>query len=419
VDDLDQLANAMLLFGQSRRLGKGGLASIHDSGGLRELTIDVGAAHDVPFARINATTTKRLAERLEYGLEPVNPLDAWGTGHDWEGIFRDCLAALMQDPDTAIGILFAETRSGYFLHEGYADVVRDVAAQTDKPMLIANNMACLGNDDLAVRMTHGGFPVLIGIGQTMAVLRAAMAHRDHRALPRMTPPPPPASARQRWMNRLQQGTALDEAESLRLFADYGVPVLPHRIVEDAAGAADAARALGFPVVLKTAMPGILHKSDVGGVKLGLASDEQVRAAYDDLSKRLGPRVIVMPMAGKGVELAFGAIADPQFGPVVMAGTGGTLIEILADRRFAMPALDDAGARRLIDRLKARPLLDGVRGAAPADVAAVAGALARFSVMIADLGDLIAEADVNPVLCGPKGCVALDALVVGRAPRGKH
>lgn len=419
VDDLDQLANAMLLFSQPRRLGKGGLASIHDSGGLRELTIDVGAAHDVPFAKINAATTKRLADRLEYGLEPVNPLDAWGTGHDWEGIFRDCLTALMQDPDTAIGILFAETRSGYFLHEGYADIVREVAKQTEKPMLIANNMACLGNDDLAVRLTHDGFPVLIGIGQTMAVLRAAMAHRDHRALPPMKPPIPPARARQRWMARLQKGTALDESESLRLFGDYGVPVLPHRIAEDAAGALAAALEIGFPVVMKTAMPGILHKSDVGGVKLALTGDDAVRGAYDDLSSRLGPRVIVMPMAGKGVELAFGAIADPQFGPVVMAGAGGTLIEILADRGFAMPALDDARARRLIDRLKVRPLLNGVRGAKPADVASVAQALARFSVMIADLGDLIAEADVNPVLCGPKGCVALDALVVGRAPAGKH
>jgi hypothetical protein len=221
------------------------------------------------------------------------------------------------------------------------------------------------------------------------------------------------------MPRLQQGTALDESESLRLFGDYGVPVLSHRIVEDADAALAAAREFGFPVAMKTAMPGILHKSDVGGVKLALAGDEEVRRAYDDLCKRLGPRVIVMPMAGKGVELAFGAIADPQFGPIVMAGAGGTLIEILGDRRFAMPALDDAGARRLIDRLKVRPLLDGVRGAAPADIASVAQALARFSVMIADLGDLIAEADVNPVLCGPRGCVALDALVVGRAPAGKH
>ena len=418
VDDLDQLANALLLFGQPRRLARGGVASIHDSGGLRELAIDVGAAHSVPFAKINAQTTERLAARLDYGLEPVNPVDAWGTGHDWEGIFRDCLNALMQDPDTAIGILFAETRSGYYLHEGYAEIVRDVAALTDKPVIMANNMACLGNDDLAVRMTHDGYPVLIGIGQTMAVLRAAMAHRDHRALPPMSPPAPPAGARQKWAARLQQGTALDESESLRLFADYGVPVLSHLIIENAAEAQTAALELGFPLAIKTAMPGILHKSDVGGVKLNLATAEQVRVAYDDLARRLGKRAIVMPMAGKGVELAFGAIADPQFGPIVMAGAGGTLIEVLADRSFALPPLDTAAARRLIDRLKARRLLEGVRGAEPANVDAVADALTRFSVMIADLSDLISEADANPVLCGADDCVALDALVVGRAPAGK-
>ncbi len=222
------------------------------------------------------------------------------------------------------------------------------------------------------------------------------------------------------MARLQQGTALDESESLLLFGDYGVPVLPHRIAEDADAALAAAREFGFPVAMKTAMPGILHKSDVGGVKLDLASDEQVRgAAMMICRKRLGPRVIVMPMAGKGVELAFGAIADPQFGPIVMAGAGGTLIEILADRRFAMPALDDAGARRLIDRLKCGRCSMESAAQRRRMLTAVAQALARFSVMIADLGDLIAEADVNPVLCGPKGCVALDALVVGRAPAANH
>jgi acetate---CoA ligase (ADP-forming) len=418
VDDLDQLANALLLFSQPRRLARGGVASIHDSGGLRELTIDVAAAHRVPLAKINPRTTERLAARLDYGLEPVNPVDAWGTGHDWEGIFRDCLTALVQDPDTALGILFAETRSGYYLHEGYAEIVRDVAAQTDKPVIMANNMACLGNDDLAVHMTHDGYPVLIGIGQTMAVLRAAMAHRDHRALPPMRRPAAPVGAQQRWAARLQQGTALDESESLRLFDDYGIPVLPHHVAENAEEVQSAALELGFPLALKTAMPGILHKSDVGGVKLGVATAEQLRVAYDDLARRLGPRAIVMPMAGKGIELAFGAIADPQFGPIVMAGAGGTLIEILADRRFAMPPFDGAAARRLIDRLKVRRLLEGARGAEPANVDAVADALARFSAMVADLGDLIAEVDVNPVLCSADGCVALDALVVGRAPAEK-
>ena len=102
VDDLDGLANCLLLFGQPRRVGQGGLATMHDSGGLRELAIDLATAHGVPYARIADATRQKLAARLEYGLEPTNPLDAWGTGHDYESIFTDCLQALADDPDTAI-----------------------------------------------------------------------------------------------------------------------------------------------------------------------------------------------------------------------------------------------------------------------------------------------------------------------------
>jgi succinyl-CoA synthetase beta subunit len=203
---------------------------------------------------------------------------------------------------------------------------------------------------------------------------------------------------------------------LALFADYGMPVLPHRIVESATAAEAAARDVGFPAALKTAMPGILHKSDVGGVKLNLSDAAAVRAAYDDLERRLGPRVLVMPMAGEGIELAFGALDDPQFGPIVMVGAGGILIEIMADRRFALAPFDGATARRLLDSLKARPLLDGHRGLPAANIDAVAEALARLSVLAADLAGLFHEIDLNPVLCGPSACVALDALVVGR-PHG--
>jgi len=210
---------------------------------------------------------------------------------------------------------------------------------------------------------------------------------------------------------LQRGGTLDESESLTLFADYGMPVLPHRIVESASAAEAAARDMGFPVVLKTAMPGILHKSDVGGVKLNLPDEAGVRAAYDDLARCLGPRMLAMPMAGKGVELAFGALDDPQFGSLVMVGAGGVLIEIMADRRFALAPFDDTTARRLLDSLKARPLLDGTRGLPAANVDAVAEALARFSVLAADLAGLFQEIDLNPVLCRAEGCVALDGLVV--------
>jgi acyl-CoA synthetase (NDP forming) len=413
VDDLDGFANCLLLFGQPRRVGKGGLATIHDSGGLRELAVDLAVERGVPFARINEATRAKLAARLEYGLEPINPLDAWGTGHDYENIFTDCLQALAEDPDTAIAILCAETRSGFHLHEAYGEMVRRVADRTTKPVLMSNNLATIGGDELAVRITRAGSPLLVGLGPMMTAVRAAFDHRDFRTRPAIRPPAAPTGARERWIPRLGAGRALDESESLELFADYGVPVMAHRIVESAAAAEAAARELGFPAVLKTAAPGIAHKSDVGGVKLGLTDAAQLRAAYDDLARRLGPRVLVMAMAGKGIELAFGALDDPQFGPIVMAGAGGVLIEIMGDRRYAMPPFDAVAARRLIDGLKSRPLLDGVRGKPPADVDAAAEALARFSVMAGDLAGLFSEIDVNPVLCGPRGCVALDALVIGK------
>jgi succinyl-CoA synthetase beta subunit len=217
--------------------------------------------------------------------------------------------------------------------------------------------------------------------------------------------------RAKWEKRLKRGGTLDEAESLALLADYGVPALPHRVVDNEAALLAAARDFGGAVAMKTAMPGIFHKSDVGGVKLGLSSAAALKAAYADLSGRLGPRVIVMPMAGKGVELSFGLTWDPQFGPVVMVGAGGVLIEMLKDRRFALPPFGATEARRFLDGLSLRPLLDGKRGAKPADIGALAQALSRFSVLAADLGDLIAEADVNPLVAGPEGSVALDALVV--------
>ena len=415
VDDLDELGNALLLMENPRRVAKGGLASMHDSGGLRELLVDLASEQGVPFAKINADTTAKLASRLDYGLDPINPLDAWGTGHDYEAIFTDCLTALAEDPDTAVAGMFVEPRDGYYLSDGYGRLLLAVAERSAKPIILTTNMASNGADELCRRLVRAGVPVLLGAAPTLRVLRLAFARRDWQALAPSQPPAVPPGLRAKWEPRLKTGATLDEAEGLALFADYGVPVLPHRIVDSGVAAVAAARALGFPVALKTAMPGILHKSDVGGVKLGLADVGAVVAAWDDLAARLGPRAIVMPMvnvgAGKGVELAFGAIDDPQFGPIVLAGAGGILIELLKDRAFALPPFDAAWARRLVDRLKMRPLLDGARGAAPADIDAVAEALARFSAMIADLEGLLAEVDVNPLVAGPEGCVALDALVV--------
>ena len=146
------------------------------------------------------------------------------------------------------------------------------------------------------------------------------------------------------------------------------------------------------------------------MRLGLEDRDALAAAYAEMSSRLGPDVVVQEMVEPGVEMALGIVRDPQFGPLVMVAAGGVLIETLADRRLALPPLNEAHARRLIDRLDARPLLNGVRGAPPADVASLARALSRLSVLARDLGDLIDALDVNPLIVGPNGCVAVDALV---------
>jgi hypothetical protein len=347
---------------------------------------------------------------LDYGLEPINPLDAWGTGNDWEGIFRDCMQALIDDPDTALGALCVETRDGYALTEGYGEMLRQVRARTQKPVILATNVASNSSDDVAVRLAQDGVPVLSGVASMLTVVRKAMDRRDRGKV--QAAPAAPQGLREKWRARLEKGETLDEAESLALLSDYGVPVLPHRIVENRLDLLMAMQDFGISAV-KTAMPGILHKSDVDGVKLNVTS-ATAPVIYDDLQRRLGPRVIVMPMAGKGYELSFGMISDPQFGPIVMLSAGGVLIELLKDRRFALPPFGTEEARRHLDALALRPLLNGLRGAPPADFEKLSQALSRFSILAADLGDLIAEIDVNPLIAGPQGCVALDALIVPRS-----
>jgi len=174
------------------------------------------------------------------------------------------------------------------------------------------------------------------------------------AVPPTSPAPGPADRRrERWRARLaERGRPLEEAEALAMLADWGVPVVAAEVATDLGAAVAAAERIGWPVALKTAAPGVAHKSEAGGVRLGLDGPDRLAAAYADLAARLGPRVLVAAMAGPGVELALGVVADPQFGPLVMVAAGGVLVEVLADRRFALPPVDHRQARSMLDRLAA-------------------------------------------------------------------
>ena len=159
------------------------------------------------------------------------------------------------------------------------------------------------------------------------------------------------------------------------------------------------------------MPGIRHKSDVGGVRLNIGTAEAMRDAFHEMASCLGPRCTVAAMAAKGVELALGVVRDEQFGPVVLISAGGTLIEVLRDRQAAIPPFDENWAHRLLDRLTLRSLLDGHRGEPPVDIVSLVTVIARFSKLASDLGDLISEMDVNPLIVSSRGVIAVDAITI--------
>lgn len=412
VRSLDEMADTLELFRAGRRAGPGGLATVHDSGGERAHLADVADDEGVPFSVIGEDTSQRLADRLDPGLSPSNPLDAWGSGRDFAAAFHDHAMALHDDADTSIVALALDLTTEDDPSGGYLWMARKVMAETTKPVAVVSNLATGIDRRDATYLRDGGVPVLEGTRTGLAAIRHLLRRRDVLARPEIgTPPRPPDEIRARWRLRLAAGDPLGEADALDLLRDYGLRVVAHHRATDVASAIAAAQEVGWPVALKTAVPGIEHKSDVDGVHLGVADADQLRRTYGDLVERLGPEVLISPMVPPAPELALGMVRDPQLGAVLVVAAGGTLAELLHDRQVALPPLDEARALDLLDRLTVRQVLDGARGRPPADVASIVEAIVAFSVLVDDLGDLIVAMDVNPVIAGPDGCVAVDALVL--------
>ncbi|HEX5912157.1 MAG TPA: acetate--CoA ligase family protein, partial [Rubrobacter sp.] len=292
---------------------------------------------------------------------------------------------------------------------GHAWAAERVWASTEKPFAVVCGVTSAIQDSAAARLRSSGIPVLEDVTSGLRAFLHLFERRDARRLSSLAPPDPlPRETVLRWRGALIAGEDLGEARALEMLADYGVPVARTAAATGLRGVLAAAGRLGYPVALKTTAAS--HKTELGGVTLGIRDEVALAAAYREMSSRLGPTVTVQEMVDPGVEMALGVVHDPQFGPLVMVAAGGVLIETLGDRRLALPPLDEARASKLIDRLDVRPLLDGVRGAPPADVISLARALSRLSLLARDLGDLIGALDVNPVIVGSRGCVAVDALV---------
>jgi acyl-CoA synthetase (NDP forming) len=420
VADLAELADTLELFASPRRAradpsrSRGnagwptmGIATVHDSGLERAHVADVAADLGVPFAAIGEPTKARLAAVLDPGLEPANPLDVWGTGRDTESLFAECMSALAADPEVAAVALAVDLVPEFDGDDSYPRAVQTVAVGTDKPVVVLAGLAAAISQDTAAALRADGIPVLEGTRTGLLALRHLLNHG--RVAERA-----PASAidparKHRWTTAL--GGGLPAEAALDLLRDYGIPAARAVPAATLAEALAAATTLGYPVILKTAEPGIAHKSDVGGVLLGLRDGAALAAAYDDLAGRLGPRTLVCETAAPGTELLLGLTRDQALGPLIVLGAGGIYTEILAERTVLLPPVTRAAAMAAIRRLRVAEMLDGARGQSPADLVAVADAVVAVSAIAAELGDVLAALDVNPLICGPAGVLAVDALVL--------
>jgi hypothetical protein len=203
--------------------------------------------------------------------------------------------------------------------------------------------------------------------------------------------------------------ALPLAESLRLLELFGIPASPSAFTADLAATVAASEQLGFPVVLKTAAPDILHKTDASGVVLDLRDRAAVAGAYTQIAAACGKLVQVQAQAPAGTEVLLGMINDAQFGPMMTVGLGGVLTEILADVVTFQPPVSADAACGYLRRLRGYPLLQGYRGRPKADLDALARVIERFSVLCATIGPMFAAIDLNPVIAAPSGALAVDAL----------
>ncbi len=218
--------------------------------------------------------------------------------------------------------------------------------------------------------------------------------------------------------RAEGRTLLNEVEAKSLLKDAGVSVANTTLATSAAEAQAQAEAAGYPVVLKVVSPDIAHKSDVGGVKLNLKDKEAVAAAYDEIvanSKKAVANariagVAVQHMAPQGTEVIVGMTTDPQFGPVLMFGLGGIMVEVLKDVSFRLVPLAERDADQMISEIKGRPVLEGVRGQPASDIKALKQTILKVSEFVEKHPE-VRELDLNPVFAYPDGAMAVDARIV--------
>jgi acyl-CoA synthetase (NDP forming) len=396
---------------------------MHDSGGERQLIIDLAEDAGVPFAALADTTTAKLADLLDPGLPAVNPLDAWGAGGaDADDRMAECFTAMLSDENALLGAVIHDRAPGGKIYPHYLEYLEPAHSATGKPVFLVSSRQGTGEDERVVETTRRGLPVLDGVSQFLTGARCLLQYWEFLQRPPLAPPVLSPVIVDELRSQLSQAGitgALGEYLSSALLSECGLIMNDSVLVHSAEELDALLEQLVYPLVLKTAEPGIEHKSDSAGVVLHIADAGSLKTAYAEMTDRLGPQVLVAPMIeGDGVEMILGVSRDPQFGPMVVLGFGGIHAEIMQDVAVLVAPFDAATARRALDKLRMRPLLEGVRGEPAVDIDAYCEMAARLSTLADALRGEIREIDINPVKLGSWGVVGLDALVICNSTAGE-
>src|ERR1700761_9057922 len=387
------------------------LVAISNSGAVCVMTADAATSVGMPMAKLAAGTDIKLKAILPSFAPTTNPIDLTAALLSNSRLFGDILPVLAEDPAADAFVIGVPVAGPGYDVEAFA---RDAAAfgkQTGKPLVIAATQR-----SVADQFAAEGSSVFPTETEAVTALHQFLAHQELMARTKAHGAQG-ASARAPWVPAAAT-TMLNEADSLALLAERGVPVVAHRLCRSRAEAIAAFESIGGPVVVKGCSADIAHKSELGLGRLGVASREEageIWAQMESIIRKHGSRfdgVIVAAMAGGRREIMIGAHRDPVFGPVVAVGDGGKYVEIFRDTALLLPPFSEAEAKAALHRLRIASLFGGGRGEPPMDVEALCNAVMKIGDLMLDPKAKVVSLDLNPVLLDSagKGCMVVDAVV---------
>ena len=423
VERLEELFDVSSLLGATPLPAGNRVALVGNSGGPLILAADACEGGGLAVPELDQATRAALREVVTPTAAVGNPVDLTADGT--ASVLGDALELVLGD-DAVDVVIVVTTELIALPAQAAREVVGRVAQSSKKPIV-----ACiLGSAPALAAAPDTSQGVAVAQLPSPERAAAAVAHVCSYAEWRRRPRP---AARASWesfdevavheivastLARSAQGGWLDLDQAARLVEKCGVPAVPTRAAASADEAVAIAESMGYPVALKVRSGELVHKSEAGGVALGLEGSDSVRDAYEAMARRLGPQmdgVVLQPMVAPGLEAIVGLASDPVFGPVVMVGLGGVMTELLGDRAFAVPPLDAGAADALVASLRAAPLLGGYRGAPLVDRAALVGALEMIAHVAEEVPELV-ELDLNPLLVNSAGVLAVDCKA-RLAPQG--